>query len=199
MAVPEISIRLSLSPLTYHFSNPVAPELSLTVTSDAEEAFIFFTWSTLFNPRHALVRNCFVITDLTTGFEVSQPHNICTNRGPFKRFRGCDDEKYLLTIEPGVPKVISFSFGGHRPLPKGSERDGNIIRIAISVDGLEPGHRYRLDVAEGPLRMWWRWGTKDDILVDRSDVENRLLRSLKPEKLMPKFTPVEGIEFCVEE
>lgn len=42
-------------------------------------------------------------------------------------------------------------------------------------------------------------GTKDDILVDKSDVANHTLRSLKPEKAMPKFTPVQGIEFCIEE
>ncbi|KAI4226881.1 MAG: hypothetical protein LQ349_006811 [Xanthoria aureola] len=120
-------------------------------------------------------------------------------RGQFKRVRGCEDEKYLLTINPGVPKHVSFSFGGKRPLRKGSERDGRVIHSAMGVDGLKPGHRYRLDVAEGPLRMWWRWATKDDILVDKSDVANHTLRSLKPEKAMLKFTPVQGIEFCVEE
>lgn len=202
MAVPEISIQLSLSPTTYHFSNPIAPELSLTVTSDSDKPFTFFTWSTLLNPRRSLRGNYFVITDLTTGFEVPQSPSLCAKRGPFKRVRGCADEEYLLTIEPSVPKVVSFSFGGgndFRPLPKGCERDGRVICTAKGVDGLEPGHRYRLDVAEGPLRVWWRWGTKDDILVDGSDVASRSLRSLKPEKSMPKFTPVEGIEFCVGE
>lgn len=112
---------------------------------------------------------------------------------------GYEDEKYFLTIEPGLLKVVSFSFGGDRPLPRGSERDGRVIDSAMGVDGLEPGHRYRLDVAERPLRMWSRWGTKDDVLVDKSDVANHTLRSLKPEKLMLKCTPVQGIEFCVEE
>ena len=112
---------------------------------------------------------------------------------------GYEAGKYFLTIEPGLLKVVSFSFGGNRPLPKGSERDGRVVDRAKGVDGLEPGHRYRLDVAERPLRMWSRWGTKDDVLVDKNDVANHTLRSLKPEKLMLKCTPVQRIEFCVEE
>ncbi|KAI4228549.1 MAG: hypothetical protein L6R36_001586 [Xanthoria steineri] len=151
MPVAEISIKLQLSQPTHHYSNPVAPELSITVTSDSDKPLTMFTWSTLLNPKLALLRNHFIITDLTTGVEVPQFAISCIRRGIFKRVRGCEDEKYLLTIEPGLPKVVSISFGGKRPLPKGSEWDGRVIHSAAGVDGLEPGHRYRLDVAEGPF------------------------------------------------
>ncbi|KAI4271155.1 MAG: hypothetical protein LQ337_006210 [Flavoplaca oasis] len=201
MAVPEISIKLSLSPATHDFSNPTAPELCLTVTSNADKPLTFFTWGTLFDPRLSLRGGCFVITDLTTGFEVEQTPRLCTKRGAFKRIRGCDDEKHFLTIKPGLPTTVSFSFGGAnglRPVPRGSERNGRVIDTAKGVDGLRPGHRYRLDVAEKPFRPWWHWGSKGDILVNRKDVGNRTLDSLEPEKASLKFAPVDGVEFCVE-
>ncbi|KAL8992622.1 MAG: hypothetical protein Q9169_006954 [Polycauliona sp. 2 TL-2023] len=196
MAAPEIAIRLSFSPATYHYSEPTAPELSLTVTSNAKDPLTIFTWPNILNPHLALLQRRFIITDLTTGLEVPQS-TIAIRRAPFKRVRGSGDEKYFLTVEPGVATSVSCSSGSQNPLPKGS--DGRKIHDAVGVDGLEPGHRYRLTVAEENPRVWWHWGTKDDILVHKHDVGSRSLSTLKPEKKMLRFAPIEGIEFCVEE
>ncbi|KAL8670798.1 MAG: hypothetical protein Q9168_004678 [Polycauliona sp. 1 TL-2023] len=175
MAAPIISVNVSLSQTTYYLTDPTPPETPLNVTSESSKALTFFTWSTVLNPRRSLRTHRFVITDLTTGIEVPQTPLACGKRGPFRRVRGCDDEKCLLTIEPGCATIVDFPFGLHgvRPLPLGSERDGAVVGTAMGVDGLEPGRRYRLDPQQITSRVWWRWGTKDDVLVDEGDVENR--------------------------
>lgn len=55
---------------------------------------------------------------------------------------------------------------------EGAERTRKARRsvFACGVDGLEPGHRYRVDVARGPLlSFWWRWGTRDEVLGDERE------------------------------
>lgn len=35
------------------------------------------------------------------------------------------------------------------------------------LDGLEDGHRYRIDVVSGALKgVWWRWGKMEDMVVE---------------------------------
>ncbi|KAL8736494.1 MAG: hypothetical protein Q9166_000286 [cf. Caloplaca sp. 2 TL-2023] len=204
MAAPKISIKLSLSQNIYHFSNPSSPQLTINISSDSSRPFTIFTWSTILNARLALLQDRFVITDLTDGIKVPQS-TICIKRGSFKRVRGWSDENYFLTIQPGTSTDVSIVFGvsgDHRPQPKGSERNGRVLDTAHGVDGLIPGHRYRLDVAGGSSNgrpKWWRWGTKDDILVDETDVGNRTLSSIQQEKAKLRFARIEGIEFSVEE
>ncbi|KAL8765435.1 MAG: hypothetical protein Q9209_007503 [Squamulea sp. 1 TL-2023] len=200
MASPKISIRISLSPEAYHFSDSSPPELTITVTSSSDKPSTMFTHSTILDPRLALRRNRFIITDLTNGLKISQS-NICIKRSPFKRIRGCSDEKYFITIQPGVPSVVTTTFGPDgrvRPQPR-SEKDGD---NAHGVDGLEPGHNYRLSVVMGRSRRfidWWRWGTKDDILTDKSDAGGHRLSSIKSEKAKLNFAPIKPVVFSVEE
>ena len=85
-------------------------------------------------------------------------------RARLSRARGSGDEKHFLTLYPHVPTVMSTEFsrgGGSRPQPRAVVERGwqvdeqdNELKIrrgtkGCRVDGLESGHRYRVDVAEG--------------------------------------------------
>lgn len=209
---PKISIVLSLNHSTYHFSDETPPELSLTVTSNSEKPIVLFTWHTPLWPKLALAQRQFVITDLTENVEVTQT-SVRLQRMPFSRVRGASDEAYYLEIMPGSSAVVTTPFGrgSFHPQPKsvverGWELDehGNEKKIrrsihAQGVDGLEPGHRYRLDVKPGDLQgMWWRWGRKEDFLVD-PDSSDRMWSADQSEQGALEFEPIEGIEFCVED
>ena len=209
---PKISIVLSLNQSTYHFSDKTPPELSLTVTSNSGKPVLLFTWHTSLWPKLALAQRQFIITDLTDNVEVTQT-DIRLKRMPFTRVRGHPDEVYYLEIVPGKSAVVKTPFGrgDFHPQPKsvverGWELDdhGNEMKIrrsihAQGVDGLETGHRYRLDVKKGDLQgIWWRWGTKDDFLVD-PDSSDRMWSADQSEQGVIEFEPIEGIEFGVED
>lgn len=210
---PQVAIALSLSPTTYRFSDPTPPELSLTVTSACPVPFTVFTWHSILWPKSALAQRGFVIMDLTKGVEVMQT-SIQLQHKPFSRSRGSADEIYYMTIYPGTPTVISTPFGRGRdirPEPKavaqrGWELDeqGKEMKIrrsvhAHGVDGLEAGHRYRLEVAPQKLQgLWWRWGTKEEVLVDRGSPDCMLSRE-QSEQVALQFGPIKSIEFSVEE
>lgn len=214
-ATPKISVVISLSPTTYHFSDPTPPELSLTITSNSERPLTIFTWRTILHPQLALCQRRFVITDLTCGIEVPQT-SVRLQRPAFARTRDHPDHQYYLTIHPGTPIVISTPFGRGtaRPQPKAIvqrgwalDDDGNEIKIrrskaAHGVDGLEAGHRYRLDVASTePQYVWWRWGAKEDNLVDRETAvpADCMLSSAQSEKAALVFEAIGGIDFSVED
>ena len=89
---------------------------------------------------------------------------------------------------------------------RGSEldKDRKEMKIRRSVyaqgmDGLEAGHRYRLDVVPESLRgLWWRWGTKAEVLVDRDDPRS-MLAQIWSKQAELDFEPIDGIEFSVED
>ena len=154
-----------------------------------------------------------MITDLATNDEVTQTH-VQLSRMAFTRVRGDPDEVYYMTIMPHSATTISTPFGrgNAQPQPRavrqrGWELDdkGNEMKIrrskeAHGVDGLEPRHRYRLDVKHGELQgMQWRWGTKDDLLVD-SDAQgaDRMLSSVEWEQTPLDFERIQGVEFSIE-
>ncbi|KAL8953335.1 MAG: hypothetical protein Q9222_000797 [Ikaeria aurantiellina] len=200
----------------YHFSDPEAPKLLLTVTSNADKPFTICTHSTILNPHLALLQRKFLIIDLIDGLEipVSQT-SIQIQRLPFRRVRGCSDEDYFLTVCPGLPATVSTSFGpggNYAPRPKHimkqrptstahGKKPPRRSTSAHGVDGLEAGHRYRLEVPKESLQLkWWKWGTKDDVLVDpASPPATRMLRSLEGGKAKLSVAPIDGIEFSVEE
>lgn len=81
------------------------------------------------------------------------------------------------------------------------DKDGKELKIRRSkhgcgVDGLEGGHRYRVDVARGELMgiRWW-WGTKEEIMVEPGGVDWNILPG---EETPLDFGPIEGVEFDVE-
>ena len=152
------------------------------------------------------------INDLTENVEVTQT-SVRLQRMPFSRVRGASDEVYYLEIMPGRSAVIKTPFGrgSFHPQPKsvverGWELDehGNEMRIrrsihARGVDGLEPGHHYKFDVKPGEMQgMWWRWGTKEDFLVNADDPD-RMWSADQSEQGALEVEPIEGIEFRVED
>ena len=209
---PKLSLKLSLSPDTYSFFNPKPPELSLTITSNTLEPITIFTWHSVLYPKLALAQRRFIITDLSNNAQVTQT-STQVQRAAFTRIRGSPDEAYYLTIERDTPLIISTPFGRSgnvRPQPKAVvergwelDEDGRERKIrrsvhAQGVDGLEVGHRYRLDVAPESLRgLWWRWGTKEEVLVDRDDPECMLAQT-QSEQVELEFEIMDGIEFSVE-
>ncbi|KAL8712687.1 MAG: hypothetical protein Q9220_003219 [cf. Caloplaca sp. 1 TL-2023] len=212
--LPTLSIKLTLSAETYSFSHSETPKLFLSVISNAERPFTIFTYGTILNPHTALHQRGFIITDLVDGLEIPVIQVfIQPQRKPFRRVRGCNDEKYFLTIFPGIPTTVRASFGPEDPRPKHAmnerrstspERGKTSPRRSTrvrGVDGLEAGHRYRLDVSEEGLQLgWWKWGTKDDILVDPdSPPNNRPLYSVEREYANLKVDAVDDIGFSVED
>ena len=211
---PKLSVVLSLSPSTYHFSNPTPPKLSLTINSNASRPLTLFAWGSPLWPELALCQRGFVITDLTTGAEVTQTM-INSQRPAITRYKGGPDDEYYLTIHPGTPTVVSTPFGVSAedpPQPKEAiqrgwllDENGNELKIrrstrACGVDGLEAGHRYKLDVPPENLRRkwWWQWGTRDEVLVDERETAESMLYAEHSEQLALDFEPVDGIEFSVE-
>ena len=212
--VPKLTVKLSLSRSSYSFSEPTPPELSLVITSNCDRPLTIFTWGKALWPRLALAQRKFRIIDLTNNAEVTQT-SIQIQRMPPTRIRGSADEAYYMTIMPDVPATVSTPFGrpNFRPQPKAvAERgwevddEGNEMKVrrsiyALGVDGLEPGHSYRLDVKRMGLEgIWWRWGTKEDYLVDPdTQGAGRMWASGDSENDVLVFEPIEGIEFSVEE
>lgn len=210
---PTLSITLSLSRSTYSFSEHQPPELSLTVTSNADKPLTVFTWHRPLWPKLALCQRQFIITDLADNVEVPQTA-VQIQRMPFTRIRGCSDNVYFVTIMPGTPTVVSTPFGRGtaQPQPKAvAERgweldsEGKEMKTrrsvhAHGVDGLEPGHRYRLDVKRVELYgMWWRWGSREEYLVDPDTQGADRMWSPKHSEQSPlEFAPIEGIDFSVE-
>lgn len=61
---------------------------------------------------------------------------------------------------------------GWEPDGEGNERKTHRSTIGCGVDGLERGHHYKVDVARGGLMgIWWRWGTKEEILVEQGSLD----------------------------
>ena len=67
------------------------------------------------------------------------------------------------------------------------------------VDGLESGHRYRVDVEREAIEgVWWRYGTKEDVMVEEGSQEWNL-SEIEPEegKLEVEGVGSPGVEFEV--
>ncbi|KUJ13388.1 uncharacterized protein LY89DRAFT_687520 [Mollisia scopiformis] len=208
---PQLSVKLSLSEPTYYFTNPTPPTLSLTIESNLDKPITIFTWYTPFNPSLGMVQGCFSIMDLTTNTPVPQT-KIQIQRAPFSRARGSYDDHLFLTLYPHTPTVVSTGFGrggGKFPpdpkavVERGRVRDENgkelKIRTSTSgcgVDGLEGGHRYRVDVTRSPLTIgrWW-WGTKEEVMVEPGGVDWNILPG---EEIPLEVGSIEGVEFEVE-
>lgn len=210
---PKLSVQLSLSSTTYSYSNSEdAPTLSLTITSSADRPITLVTYNKPFHPRSGIYQNAFPIWDLTTN-EAVETTTVRVQRPPLSRARGSGDEQYFLTLHPNTPIVVStrFARGNEemRPLSKAAaqqEREeavqsGKARRsmLACGVDGLDPGHRYDVSVAKGPLMaLWWKWGTTHDILVEPGS-QDRNLSNLQSEETPLEVEEIRSVQFAVEE
>lgn len=211
---PKLSIKISLSSTIYHFSNPTPPMISLVVESHADRPITLFTWNTPLDPASAMTQGGFIITDVANNTIIPQT-SIRLQRAPISRARGSGDEQYFLTLHPHALTTVSTAFGRGsfdvRPQPRtvverGWELDeqGNERKIRRSiqgcgVDGLESGHHYRVDVSREKLMdIWWRWGIKDDMLVEEESLDWNL-SSFPQEQALLEVENIDGVEFSVEE
>lgn len=211
---PSLIITLSLHPETYTYTSPIPPTLSLQLTSHASRPLTFFTWNTPLDPPSALTQAHYAITDVTTNTPVPQAM-IRLQRVPISRARGSSDENYFLTLYPSTPVITSAGFSrgdgnkGPRPQPKevvvkgwDVDGEGREIRVRRStrgcgVDGLESGHTYRVDVKREAMEgIWWRWGEKEDFLVEEGSLDWNL-SALKPEGMGVRVGEIEGVEFKI--
>lgn len=160
----------------------------------------------------------FPITDLSTTPPTAIPQNsIRIQRLPFSRARGSADEPYFLTLDPNTPVTVSTRFArggtqGPRPQPRsvvekgleideetGKEKNSRRSVRGCGVDGLESGHRYRVDVEREAIEgVWWRYGTKEDVMVEKGD-RGWNLNEAGPEKgkLEVSEAEIPGVEFEV--
>ena len=154
----------------------------------------------------------FTITDTANNTPVPQTLTRL-QRAPPSRVRGSGDEEYFLTLHPLIPTTVStkFSRGADKPpqpraiVERGWELDeqGNERKIRRStkgcgVDGLE-GSRpcYKVDVSRGSLMgVWWRWGTKEEMLVDSGATE-WTLSSLPAEQTPLEIEQIAGAQFSI--
>ena len=84
------------------------------------------------------------------------------------------------------------------------DEQGNELKIrrstkACGVDGLESGHRYKVNIARGALMgLWWKWGTKEEMLVEPGSL-HWSFSELSPEQVPLEVGQIDEVEFNVEE
>ena len=114
---PIISTTLSLPPqIDVRDAEP--PTLIITLNLTAPAPITILTWHEIFNPRLALKRRNLTLHDVST--EPPTPISLETTKGPrrsgLSRRKNCCDEKYYLTLYPGVVLEIQYPFPVvHRP------------------------------------------------------------------------------------
>ena len=82
----------------------------------------------------------------------------------------------------------------------GEVKEGTRRSVAgCGVDGLESGHRYRVDVDREAIEgVWWRYGTKEDVIVDKGSRMRNLWEIERGEgNLEVVGGEIPGVEFQV--
>ena len=80
----------------------------------------------------------------------------------------------------------------------GKERRIRRSICGCGVDGLESGHRYRVDVERKAIEeVWWRYGTKEDVMVDQGSHDWNLSEVKREEGNLEVVGEISGVEFEV--
>ncbi|KAL8916909.1 MAG: hypothetical protein Q9208_008273 [Pyrenodesmia sp. 3 TL-2023] len=185
---PTIQLSISVDPSSYSFADPHPPVLSVTLLSQADLPLTLFTWLKPLNPATGLPQDGFLLTDLSTSPPSRVPQaSIRLQRLPVSRERGSGDDEYFVTAYPGTPVTISTGFatgggeGWRKPQPRHvkkaraldahrNPRNARRGTRGVGVDGLESGKRYKVEINSEKLEsVWWKWGERDDILVEPGD------------------------------
>lgn len=178
-SVPKISASISVNPTTHIFTNSQAPNLNLTITSHHRDPITIYADD--LSPNLMLTCGALIITDLTTGCEVRQSCQTHCRIPPPSKVAVLLKEHLFHTLLPHTPLTLSAPFGrsrmsstgGGKPLAKHDPEyasDRSAKHGACGVDGLEPGHRYALSLANNKPRFfwdnirWWEYGTKEQVL-----------------------------------
>lgn len=160
---PSVAITLAINPPVFRINDPV--ELSLTVVSNASYPITVFTFPTILNPDLGQIQGNLKGFDRDT-LEPLQMHDIDIRRVPYNHTFGDIDDKYHVTLEPGVPSSFKAPFEVARKYP-----------VGISAGLPLPGHRYLVDLAPDESLFWWKKGRKEDIMC-KPGGDYRLCRSV---------------------
>lgn len=168
--IPCISVSWSLDPIVHSYSSDVAPRLRLILTSHAEKPLTIYNES--LSPGRMLAEGKFCIFDLTSNLEIEQRKARFCDFEPPSKVQVPLREQLFHTLHPEVPLAFETAFGGGKHAPKAlvgnpeSVSDLKCSRMkARGVDGLEPGHHYRLGPGQdwGFIR-WWEFGEKEEVM-----------------------------------
>lgn len=118
-----------------------------------------------------LAEGKFRIFDLTNNLEIQQRKTRFCNFEPPSKVQAPLREHLFHTLYPEIPLVFETDFGGEKHATKalrGPEfaLDSKYPRMkARGVDGLEPGHHYRLESEQGRGHIrWWEYGEKEEVM-----------------------------------
>jgi hypothetical protein len=150
--------------------------LVITATLDHAEPVTIYTWPSIFNTDLAQRRYNFFCADLSDDKPVKLSYENAKRSGFVNRQIGGNDDQYMVTFYPGVPRTFTDGF----------------VPAARRDRPLKPGHRYRFGINR-PLLSWqWIRGTRDDIMT----TEVKSFQSEKQEIIVP---PGDVVEFEVME
>ena len=171
-SIPSISIVTALNAQVYRVSDPTVPVLSITATLHrASQPITLFSRGSVLNPKLALIQNGFELIDSSTNEPVPQV-SVKLKRKAFRWQLGSSDEKYFITLMPGVPHTIQTPFG---TIPE-NNADPDLMTRVQGARGLKVV-RYALHVGSQKTGInWWRYGVKEDFLDPPEPVENQKLR-----------------------
>jgi hypothetical protein len=148
---PSIAVTLAINPSNFTLGSHV--ELSVTAVSNASYPITVDTWWNILNPGLSQERGSLVGVDKDTLKELPL-HMIDIHMSPDfldDRTLGGVHDEYLVTLEPGQPRVFNTFFHAaygdkyHKP-------------------DVLPGHRYLIDLEESEPVGWWKKGRKEDVL-----------------------------------
>jgi len=172
---PRISVKLSLDPPS--FTENEAVQLSVEAISHASCPITILDYGTVFNVylAQSLRRSGgnFRLSDIDTNTELNLQHIGCKKRSAIRYKLHDSDSQYFHTLHPSVP----YKFGAPCHVPHME---------------LVPSHRYRLSVGEEEKVVWWKEGTKENVL--QSPGHDLLEYSPKPSGcpiLLEHTTPLE--------
>ena len=213
---PVISIKLDLSPETFHFSDARPPTLSLTLRSKAPKPISMqLGYGSPLDPKSAMQHGAFPILDLSAS--PPSPLQIQDLTGRVNRRPSQQKQYVTLLPDTSVTIRVAFTRGGSfdpkfRPQPWDIVRRGRLLDeggnetqarrspVVCGCDGLEAGKRYKATVATGKLlgRSWW-WRTEEDVRQGTATVPAFLEEN--EELCLPLHFEVEdgGVEFSVED
>ncbi|KAI4093299.1 MAG: hypothetical protein L6R37_007395 [Teloschistes peruensis] len=149
---PRITVKVSLSPTIYLFSDPKPPKLTPTVTSSTEKALSIWSIQVAFPSRLALCSKRYNITDVMTGTRAPQHHLQVHRTQPMMGTRGGNDGQYLMTVLSGVPKTFSWNIAPARPALIIDSPEVELTSRVYGFKDLEPDHSYQLRCAIKELR-----------------------------------------------
>lgn len=167
--IPCISVSWSLSPTVHSYSNNFAPKLCLILTSHADKPLTIYNES--LNPGRMLAEGKFRIFDLTNNLEIQQRKSRFCDFEPPSKVQVSLREHLFHTLYPEIPLVFETDFSGGKHAPQALREpefafDSKNPRMkARGVDGLEPGHHYRLESEQGwGFIRWWEYGEKEEVM-----------------------------------